>query len=124
MSWRIGAWPRWGQVEPARTLGEDALQRCHHLAGVDRPHRRPGRARPDGGTEAARALGEDTLPRCRRVLGTDHPITLGAAAVLTGALAGLGEVEAARALSEDTLPRCLRTLGPDHLIMRSLTGSP
>ena len=55
------------------------------------------------------------------MLGPDHPITLGAAAVLTGALAGLGEVEAARALGEDTLSRCLRTLGPDHLITRSLT---
>jgi hypothetical protein len=54
------------------------------------------------------------------VLGPDHPITLGAAAALTGALAGLGEVEAARALAEDTLERCRRTLGPDHLITRYL----
>ncbi len=54
------------------------------------------------------------------MLGPDHPITLGAAAVLTGALAGLGEVGAARALGQDTLPRCRRTLGPDHLITRHL----
>jgi Tetratricopeptide repeat len=69
---------------------------------------------------ACRALSKDTLPRCRRVLGPDHSITRGAAAVLTGVLAGLGEVEGARALGEDTLSRCLRMLGPDHLITRSL----
>ena len=73
-----------------------------------------------GRAEPARALGEDTLQRSRRVLGPDHSITLGAAAVLTGVLAGLSEVEGARALGQDTLPRCLRTLGPDHLITRSL----
>ena len=63
------------------------------------------------------------------MFGPDHAATLSAAAALTLALVGLGEVEPARALGEDTLQRSRRVLGPDHLITRYLarvavTGRP
>ena len=64
--------------------------------------------------------GQDTVERCRHALGPNHLTTLWAAAGLTLALVGLGEVESARALGEDTLERCRQTLGPDHPIAQHL----
>jgi hypothetical protein len=72
---------RLGEMEPARALGQDTLQRSRRVRSPDHWYAlwaatgltvalvRLGEA------EAARALSEDTLRRCRRVLGPDHPIT-------------------------------------------------
>ncbi|ADB73956.1 hypothetical protein Gobs_1209 [Geodermatophilus obscurus DSM 43160] len=71
-----------GEVEPARALGEDTLQRCRRVFGPDHTTTlwtatgltlalvRLGQA------ELARALGQDTLQRCRRMLRPNHAIIL------------------------------------------------
>jgi hypothetical protein len=46
--------------------------------------------------------------------GPDHLATISAEAILTVALALLGEAEQARTLGQDTLERCRRVFGPDH----------
>jgi tetratricopeptide repeat protein len=68
-------------VEPARALGEDTLQRCRRTLGPDHPITLWAAAALTlalvqlGQAESARALGEDTLQRSRRVLSRDNPIT-------------------------------------------------
>ena len=70
-----------GELERARALGEDSLERCRRVLGPDHPAtlvaavgltRALGRL---GEVDSARALAEDTLQRSRRALGPDHPIT-------------------------------------------------
>src|SRR3954449_10378173 len=93
-----------GAVQLADPLGEDTLQRCRRVLGLDDPITlqtasalaRSLVALDD--REPARALSEDTLQRCRRVLGPDHAATLTAAPTLILALIRLGEFEPARAL--------------------------
>ena len=71
-----------GEVEPARALAQDTLQRCHRVLGPDHPTTLlaatalTGAQNQLGEAEPARALGQETLQRSRRVLGPDHPITL------------------------------------------------
>jgi hypothetical protein len=81
-----------GEVEAARTLGEDTLQRCRRVVGLDHPMTVIA-ATPlalalplVGEAESARTLGEDTLKRACRLFGLDNPITLSAAAALALAL--------------------------------------
>ena len=67
-----------GEAEPARTLGEDTLQRCRRVLGPDHAITLLAAAALTGAlvrlgeAEPGRALGEDTLRRCRRGLGPDH----------------------------------------------------
>jgi hypothetical protein len=68
-----------GEAEPARTLGQDTLGRCHRVLDPDHVIAlwaatavtvvlaRLGEVDPAG------ALGQATLQRCCRVLGPDHP---------------------------------------------------
>ena len=69
------------ELEPARALSEDTLQRCHRMFGPDHPITLGAAAGLAlaldqlGKGQLARTLGQDTLRRCRRVLGPDHPIT-------------------------------------------------
>jgi hypothetical protein len=71
-----------GEAEPARALGDDALQRCHRVFGRDHSVTLTAAAALTGAlvqvgdAERARALGADTLERCRRTFGPDHPITV------------------------------------------------
>jgi hypothetical protein len=71
-----------GDMEPARALGEDTLQRCHRILGPDHTITLMAAAALTGArallgeAEPARTLGEDTLQRCLRVLGSDHATTL------------------------------------------------
>ncbi len=69
-----------------------------------------------GHTQGSRVVAEPLLDRWRSVLGPDHPDTLGAATILTLALAQLDEAERARALGEDTLQRSRRVLGRGHAL--------
>ena len=70
-----------GQSEPARTLGEDTMQRGRRALGPDDTTTLTAAAALTqalnqlGEAGLARALGQDTLERCRRVLGTDNPLT-------------------------------------------------
>jgi hypothetical protein len=110
-----------GEIERARTLGQDTLGRARRVLGPDHPTTLWAAVILAfaliglGEAEAARALGQDTLDRARRTLGPDHLITLWAAVVLAFAMIGLGEAEAARTLGQDTLDRARRVFDPDHL---------
>ena len=71
-----------GEVEPARTLGQDTLERCRRALGPDHLFTLWAAAALTGAlvllgeAEPARTLSEDTLRHCRRTFGPDHPITL------------------------------------------------
>jgi hypothetical protein len=70
------------EAELARALGEDTLERCRRVFGLDYPTTLLAAAALTltlvrlGEAEPARALAADTLQRCRRMLGPDHPVTL------------------------------------------------
>jgi hypothetical protein len=109
-----------GDLERARALDEDTLNRRRRLHGDDHPstlasaHNVANNLRRLGEVEEARALDEDILNRRRRLQGDDHADTLTAASNLAVDLYQLGEVEKARTLDEDTLNRMRLALGEDH----------
>ena len=109
-----------GEVQAARDLAQDTLDRRRRLLGEDHLDTLPSakglaaKLRELGEVQAARDLDQDTLDRRRRVLGEDHPSTLSSAHNLAADLRELGEVQAARDLDQDTLDRRRRVLGEDH----------
>ncbi len=70
------------EAEQARILGQDTLERCTRVFGLDHVVTLTSAtgltlALIDlGEAEQAATLGQDTLERCRRVFGPDHPMTL------------------------------------------------
>jgi len=74
-----------GDVQAARDLDRDTLQRRQRLLGEDHPdtlesaHNLAADLRELGEVTAARDLDRDTLERRQRVLGQDHPDTLSSA---------------------------------------------
>ncbi|HYS36957.1 MAG TPA: FxSxx-COOH system tetratricopeptide repeat protein [Pseudonocardiaceae bacterium] len=109
-----------GQVEQARDLDQDTLERCRRVFGDDDPYTLTSASnlaidlRALGQDEQARDLDQDTLDRRRRVFGDDHPGTLTSANNLAVALYALGQHGQARDLDQDTLERRRRILGDDH----------
>ena len=109
-----------GEVQAARDLDQDTLDRRRRVLGEDHPDTLTSASnlavdlRALGEARAARDLDQDTLDRRRRVLGDDHPDTLTSASNLAIDLRELGEVQAARDLDQDTLDRRRRVLGDDH----------
>ena len=105
-----------GEVQAARDLDQDTLDRRRRVLGEDHPDTLfraclAADLRALGEVQAARDLDQDTLDRRRRVLGEDHPDTLDSASHLAADLRELGEVQAARDLDQDTLDRRRRVLG-------------
>ncbi|MEU5893078.1 FxSxx-COOH system tetratricopeptide repeat protein [Streptomyces sp. NPDC047461] len=107
-------------LERARALDEDSLQRSRRLHGNDDPDtltsvdNLASRLAKLGRHEEALALHEEGLAGRRRVLGVDHPDTLGTASNLASALAAAGRVGEAVVLGEETLAGQRRVLGVDH----------
>ena len=71
-----------GEVQAARDLDQDTLDRHRRVLGEDHPDTLTSASnlaadlRALGEVQAARDLDQDTLDRRRRVLGEDHPDTL------------------------------------------------
>jgi len=113
-------WKWYAQLAPhvlaTSALGDDrADSRRLMLSTIDYLNTR-------GDSQASRLITQQLLDRWRHHLGPDHPDILQSAAVLTFALANLGEAEQARGeaeqarrLGQDTLERCRRVLVPDHM---------
>ena len=74
-----------GEVQAARDLDQDTLDRRRRVLGEDHPDTLASASnlaadlRELGEVQAARDLDQDTLDRRRRVLGEDHPDTLASA---------------------------------------------
>ena len=81
-AWRL-TWPaacvQLGELQAARDLAADTLDRCRRVLGEDHPttlvsaNNLVAVLRDLGELQAARDLAEDNLDRGRRVLGEDHP---------------------------------------------------
>ena len=108
-------------AEQAYILGQDTLQRCRRVLGLDHPTTLWTAGNliiPSGfvgDAKLAHALGQDMLQRCRgtghaaalpRGFRSDHWCALWVAACVLGGAVGWGEGIAARALGQDTLQRC------------------
>jgi tetratricopeptide (TPR) repeat protein len=109
-----------GELERARELYTDTLERSRRVSGRDDPNTLTVASNFAvcllvlDENSAARELLEDTLARRRRVLGADHPDTLVSANNLGGVLRAVGELGRARELNEDTWERRRRLFGVDH----------
>jgi tetratricopeptide (TPR) repeat protein len=109
-----------GQLEQARDLDQDSLERRRRTLGDNHPdtlvsaNGLANGLRALGQLEQARDLDQDSLERRRRTLGDNHPDTLVSASNLALDLQALGQHEQARDLDQDTLDRRRRTLGDDH----------
>ena len=88
-----------GEVQAARDLDQDALDRLRRVLGDDHPHTLSCASnlaidlRKLGEVQAARDLDQDTLERRRRVLGEGHPDTLASASNLAADLRALGDAD-------------------------------
>ncbi len=86
-----------GEVQAARDLEQDTLDRRRRVLGADHPDTLYSASNLAvdlyalGEVQAARDLDQDTLQRRRRVLGEDHPDTLHSANNLAADLRALGE---------------------------------
>jgi hypothetical protein len=86
-----------GEVQAARDLDHDTLERRRRVLGEDHPHTLNSAhnlatdLRALGDVQAARDLDHDTLVRRRHILGEDHPDTLNSAHNLATDLRALGE---------------------------------
>ena len=110
-----------GEIEAARCLDEDTMERRCRIFGADHPdtvnsaQNLATDLRELGLAEPARRLDADTLKRCRNVFGDNHPTTLTCASKLAIDLRVLGQVEEARQINKETLEKRRRLLGDNHM---------